>query len=110
MSVWNKYGQISRDGRISANLRCTEEHVDYAGAHAVWSMDPSGDKYDLAADASMVNGRPMIVIGGVPCAYLPTDWTQFVGQVKERGPISGVGRVSWNGASFTVGIEIEESA
>ena len=109
MSVWNKYGQISPEGRITANLRSTEEDVNYAGAHQIWTSEPSGNKYDIPAQAAIVNGRPMIVINGVACANLPADWTQFFGQVKSRGPIEGTGRVSWDGKSFTVGIELEDA-
>ena len=109
MSMWNKYGQITRDGRISVNLKCTEEHVDYAGAHKVWTSEPSGNKFDVPAVAAIVKGRPMIVINGVPCGYLPMDWTQFFGQVRARGPIDGLGRVSWDGTGFTVGIKIDET-
>ena len=109
MSVWNKYGQISPEGRITANLRCTEEDVNYAGAHKVWTSEPSGNKYDIPAQATIVKGRPMIVINGAACANLPADWTQFVGQIKSRGPIDGYGRVSWDGKAFTVGIELDNA-
>jgi hypothetical protein len=108
MSVWNKYGQITKEGKIDANLQCTGPHVDYAGAHRIWSEEPAGDKHDIPAQAMIVKGRPMIVINGTPCAYLPEDWTQFLKQVRDRGPIPGNGRVIWTGTEFKVGIEILE--
>ena len=108
MSVWNKYGQISQEGKINANLQSTGPDVEYNGAYKIWNEGTPGDKHDVDAQAAIVNGRAMIVINGTPCAQLPENWTQFFHQVRERGPIDGKGRVIWTGDTFKVGIEIIE--
>lgn len=108
MSVWNKYGEI-KNGKITANLRATGEHIDYRGCHEIFTAEPTGDKFDQPAEAAIVNGKVMALINGTPYAYLPTDWTQFVGEIARRGPLKGTGSVMWRKGEFVARIDLQDA-
>lgn len=108
MSGWNKYGEI-KNGRITAHLKATGEHINYQGCHDIYMAEPTGDKFDQPAEAAIINGSIMATINGTPYAYLPVDWTQFVGQVASRGPLKGTGSVIWRDNEFIARIDLENA-
>ena len=113
MSVWNKYGTMT-EGRVTANLRMTGPDIYYDACRWLYNQEPVGNKEYRPAQAAIVNGVPMVVIDGAACGYLPTDWTQFVGAIKQRGPLNGIGTLLWrqqpNGQwEFAVFIDLKDA-
>jgi len=93
MSMWNKYGTINSDGLINARFSIYE--VDYQTARNIWMSETQGDKFDLPATIVNHQGEPTLCINSQPVATLPTKWTQFVNQVKTRGPLQASTHIQW---------------
>ena len=108
MNVWNKYGEI-KDGKITGAFRMTDEHINYAGCYEIFNTEPVGDKFDQPAEATEINGTLVATINGIPYGYLPSDWTQFTKQVRERGPLKGLGSVFWRNDKFIAKIDLENA-
>ena len=113
MSDWNKYGSI-KNGRITANLRIMEELILYAGCYEVYNREPVGDKYDQPAEVRMDGKRPTVYVNGVACATIEFGWTRFIGEVKSRGPLKGIGHVVWRSyrgqdPAFVVTLDLEDA-
>lgn len=108
MSVWNKYGEI-KDGKITAGFKCTGPDIDYAGCYKIYNLDPAGNKNDRPAVIQMVGNKPAAFIDGTLVAYLPTDWTQLVGQIRERQPLKATCAVLWRGDHFAAFVDMSNA-
>lgn len=109
MSNFNKFGTISSEGRIDA--RFTTYEIDYRAAYEIYMADRQGDKYDLPATVVNQQGRPTLFINNQPIATLPATWTQFVNQVKARGPLQASAHIQWktDRQQFRAIVAIEEN-
>jgi hypothetical protein len=109
MSVFNKYGTISSEGHIDA--RFTTYDINYQEAYDIYMADKQGDKYNLPATVANQQGRPTLFIDNQPVATLPTTWTQFVNQVKTRGPLQASAHIQWKDdkQQFRAIVAIEEN-
>jgi hypothetical protein len=109
MNAFNKYGTITNQGLIDA--RFSTYDLNYKAAYDIYMADKQGDKYALPAQVIHHQGQPTLVINEQIVATLPTDWTQFVSQVKARSPLQASAHIQWQDdkQQFRAIITIEEN-
>lgn len=109
MSVWNKYGTISKDGLIEARFYLTEVH--YESAYSIWMQDKPGDKRYLKGAIHVYDGEPCVYVDNAFIARLPKTWTQFVKQASDR-VIQAAVQIVWREEhnAFRAIVDIDESA
>jgi hypothetical protein len=106
MSVWNKYGTISSEGKIDARFYCLGDDINLDYASKLVELDT---RYDVPAQVGYESGQVLAVVEGQWISQLPSGWTRLVKELKDRGPLSATATISDHEGGYRIRIDIDES-